>query len=68
MSNITNINEFRKRKELEEEKKLARELQELLSSIMLDDEPLIISYEDSDGIHYYNLDELYHLTDSNPSE
>lgn len=67
MSNITDINEYRKKKEIEEEKKVAAELQELLSSIMLDDEtPLIISYEDSDGVHYYNLDEIMGLSDSNP--
>ena len=66
MSKITDISEFRKKKEIEEEKKIAAELQELLSNIMIGDEPLIISYEDSDGIHYYNLDEIMGLSDSNP--
>jgi len=67
MGNVTDLNEFRKKKELEEERKIATELQELLGSIMFDDEtPLIISYEDSDGIHYYNLDEIMGLSDSNP--
>ena len=66
MSNIVDLNEFRKKKELEEEKKIARELQELLSGIMIDDEPLIISYEDSDGVHYYSLDDIFDLSDSNP--
>jgi len=67
MSNVVNLNEFRKKKEIEEERKIATELQEFLSTIMLDDDtPLIISYEDSDGIHYYNLDEIMGLSDSNP--
>jgi hypothetical protein len=69
MSNIVDINEFRKKKEIEEERKIAAELQELLGGLMFDDEtPLIISYEDSDGIHYYNLDEIMGLSDSNPYE
>jgi predicted ATP-binding protein involved in virulence len=69
MGNVTDLNEFRKKKEIEEERKVARELQQLLSEIMYDDEtPLIISYEDSDGIHYYNLDEIMGLSDSNPYE
>ena len=68
MGNVTDLNEFRKKKEIEEERKVARELQQLLSEIMIDDEPLIISYEDSDGIHYYNLDEIMALSDSNPYE
>ena len=66
MGTVTDLNEFRKKKEIEEERKVARELQQLLSEIMIDDEPLIISYEDSDGIHYYNLDEIMGLSDSNP--
>lgn len=66
MSNVVHLNEFRKKKEIEEERKIANELHELLSSIMIDDEPLIISYEDSDGVHYYNLDEIMALSDSNP--
>jgi hypothetical protein len=66
MGTVTDLNEFRKKKEIEEERKVARELQQLLSEIMIDDEPLIISYEDSDGIHYYNLDEIMALSDSNP--
>jgi hypothetical protein len=69
MGNVTDLNEFRKKKEIEEERKVARELQQLLSEIMYDDEtPLIISYEDSDGIHYYNLDDIMGLSDSNPYE
>lgn len=67
MGTVHSLQEFRKKKELEEERRVAKELQELLSSIMLDDgQPLIISYEDSDGIHYYNVDELMGLSDSNP--
>ena len=66
MGTVHSLQEFRKKKEIEEERKVARELQQLLSEIMIDDEPLIISYEDSDGIHYYNLDEIMALSDSNP--
>lgn len=66
MGNVTDLNEFRKKKEIEEERRVARELQQLLSEIMIDDEPLIISYEDSNGVHYYNLDEIMALSDSNP--
>jgi len=66
MGNVTDLNEFRKKKEIEEERRVAHELHELLSEIMIDDEPLIISYEDSDGVHYYNLDEIMALSDSNP--
>jgi hypothetical protein len=66
MNNVTDLNEFRKKKELEEEKKIAGDLYQLLSELMLDDEPVIISYEDSDGsIKTYNLNELMHLSDSN---
>ena len=70
MSNVTDINEFRKKKELEEERRVAKDLHELLSSLMLDDEPLIVSYEDSSGIHYYDLNNLEDITisDSNPYE
>ena len=65
MSKVTDLNEFRKKKELEEEKKIAGDLYQLLSELMLDDEPVIISYEDSDGsIKTYNLDELLSLSDS----
>ena len=47
MGTVHSLQEFRKKKELEEERRVAKELQELLSSIMLDDgQPLIISYED----------------------
>ena len=67
MSNVIDLNEFRKKKEIEEERMIARELQQLLSEIMIDDDtPLIISYEDSDGVHYYSLDEIMALSDSNP--
>ena len=66
MSNVVYLNEFKKKKEIEEERKIVRELSQLLSEIMIDDEPLIISYEDSDGVHYYNLDEIMALSDSNP--
>jgi len=66
MTNVINLREFKEKKELEEEKKIASELQHLLSEIMLDDEPLIISYQDSSGTHYFNLDEIMSLSDSNP--
>ena len=68
MGTVTDLNEFRKKKEIEEERRIARELRDLLSEVMIDDEPLIISYEDSDGVHYYSLDEIMALSDSNPYE
>jgi hypothetical protein len=68
MGTVTDLNEFRKKKEIEEERKLLENLRDLLSEVMIDDEPLIISYEDSDGVHYYSLDEIMALSDSNPYE
>ena len=66
MGTVHSLQEFKNKKELEEERKIARELQHLLSEIMIDDEPLIISYEDSDGnLRSYTLDQLYDLSDSN---
>lgn len=65
MSNIVSLDEYRKKKEEEAERQIANELHMLLSELMLDDEPVIITYEDSDGtIHTYNLNELSDLTDS----
>lgn len=69
MGTVTDINEFRKKKELEEEAKVAEEIKHLLNSLMLDDQPLIVSYEDSDGMHFYTFDnsiEDFILTDSDP--
>ena len=69
MSNVINLDEYRSKKEGEKLKDEAHELLELLESFMLDDSPLIISVEDSDGsTRSYNLDELYFLSDSNPYE
>ena len=70
MNNVVSLDEFKKKKELEEEKRIANDLHELLSSLMLDDEPLIVSYKDSSGIHYYDLNNFEDITisDSNPYE
>lgn len=66
MSNVTDINEFRKKKQLEAEKEMANELHYLLSQLMLNDEPVIISVVDSDGVEsLVDLDELLGLSDSN---
>ena len=67
MSNIINLDEYRSKKEGEKLKEEAEELLALLDSFMLsDDQPLIISVEDSDGnLRSYTLDQLYDLSDSN---
>jgi len=68
MSNIVDLNEFRKKKEEEAEKEIAGDLYRLLSELMLDDEPVIISMIDSDGNETrIDLDEILGLSDSNPS-
>jgi len=68
MSNIVDLNEFRKKKEEEAEKEMAGDLYRLLSELMLDDEPVIISMIDSDGNETrIDLDEILGLSDSNPS-
>lgn len=66
MSNIVDLNEFRKKKEEEAEKEMAEGLYNLLSELMLDDEPVIISMIDSDGNETrINLDDVLGLSDSN---
>jgi hypothetical protein len=66
MSNIVDLNEFRKKKEEEAEKQMAEGLYNLLSELMLDDEPVIISMIDSDGNETrINLDDVLGLSDSN---
>jgi len=68
MSNIVDLNEFRKKKEEEAEKEIAGDLYRLLSELMLDDEPVIISMVDSDGNETrIDLDDILGLSDSNPS-
>jgi len=68
MSNIVDLNEFRKKKEEQAEKEMAGDLYRLLSELMLDDEPVIISMVDSDGNETrIDLDEILGLSDSNPS-
>ena len=49
MSKLVDLNEFRKKKEEQAEKEMAGDLYRLLSELMLDDEPVIISMVDSDG-------------------
>lgn len=66
MSNIVDLNEFRKKKEEQAEKEMAEGLYNLLSELMLDDEPVIISMIDSDGNETrINLDDVLGLSDSN---
>lgn len=68
MSNIVDLNEFRKKKEEQAEKEMAGDIYRLLSELMLDDEPVIISMVDSDGNETrIDLDEILGLSDSNPS-
>jgi len=68
MSNIIDLNEFRKKKEEQVEKEMAGDLYRLLSELMLDDEPVIISMVDSDGNETrIDLDDILGLSDSNPS-
>lgn len=68
MSKIVDLNEFRKKKEEQAEKEMAGDLYRLLSELMLDDEPVIISMIDSDGNETrIDLDEILGLSDSNPS-
>ena len=68
MSNILDLNEFRKKKEQEAEKAQATELYQLLSELMLDEEPVIITMTDSDGNEtMIDIDEIMRLSDSNHS-
>ena len=62
--NIINLDEYRKKKEQHAEKEIAAELLDMLNGLMLNDEPVIIEYEDSNGNkHVYSLSELYDLDD-----
>ena len=66
MSNIVDLNEFRKKKEEQIEKEMASDLYRLLSELMLDDEPVIVSMIDSNGNETrINLDDVLGLSDSN---
>jgi len=68
MSKIVDLNEYRKKKEEAEEAAMANDLYNLLSELMIDDEPLIISMIDSDGNETrINLDDVLGLSDSNYS-
>lgn len=68
MSKIVDLNEYRKKKEEAEEAAMANDLYNLLSEIMIDNEPLIISMIDSDGNETrINLDDVLGLSDSNYS-
>jgi len=68
MGTLHSLDDYRRKKEEEAEAKIASELCDLLGSLMLSDEPLIVSYEDSSGIHYYDLNNFEDITisDSNP--
>jgi hypothetical protein len=66
MDNIVDLNEFRKKKEEKAEKEMAEGLYNLLSELMLDDEPVVISLIDSNGNETrINLDDVLGLSDSN---
>ena len=68
MGTVTDLNEFRRKKEEEAEKAMANDLYQLLSELMIDDEPVIISMIDSDGNETrINLDDVLGLSDSNYS-
>jgi len=68
MSKIVDLNEFRRKKEEAEEAAMANDLHRLLSELMIDDEPLIISMIDSNGVEtLINLDDVLGLSDSNYS-
>ena len=63
-SNVINLEEYKQQKQ---EQKQAKEIMDLLNSIMMDDgSPLIISIVDSDGNReFVNIDELMCSSDSN---
>ena len=66
MGTVIDLNEFRRKKEEAEEAAMANDLYNLLSELMLDDEPVIISMIDSDGTETrINLDDVLGLSDSN---
>ena len=66
MGTVIDLNEFRRKKEEAEEAAMANDLYNLLSELMIDDEPLIISMVDSNGVEtLINLDDVLGLSDSN---
>ena len=68
MGTVHSLDEYRRKKEEKAEAEIALELNNLLESLMIGDEPLIVSYEDSNGMHYYDLNNFQDITisDSNP--
>lgn len=67
MSNIYDLDKYRKKREAQLLRDDALELLDLLESLMLDDEPVIIKTIDSDGTEtLVNLDDIMSLSDSNP--
>lgn len=70
MGTVHSLDEYRRKKEEEEEAKIALELHNILESFIdgIGNEPLIVSYEDSSGTHYYDLNNFQDITisDSNP--
>lgn len=68
MGTVHSLDEYRRKKEEDAEAKIALELHDLLGSLMIGDDPLIVSYEDSNGMHYYDLNNFEDITisDSNP--
>lgn len=69
MSNIYDIEVYRKRREAAELRDNAQELLDLLDSLMIDGEQFLISVEDENGNReLIDLDEILGPSDSNPYE
>ena len=67
MSNVYDIEVYRKRKEALELRDNAHELLALLDSLMIDGEQFLISIEDEDGNReLIDLDKVLGPSDSNP--
>ncbi len=64
MSNVYDLDYYRKKKEEEALERDAAELKYLLESLMLEDEPLIITIVDDDGnSHNVDLNDIIDPTD-----
>ena len=64
MSNVYDLDYYRKKKEEEALERDAAELKQLLESLMLEDEPLIITIVDDDGnTHTVDLNDIIDPTD-----
>jgi ABC-type phosphate transport system auxiliary subunit len=64
MSNVYDLDYYRKKKEEEALERDAAELKQLLESLMLEDEPLIITIVDDNGnSHNVDLNDIIDPTD-----